>query len=79
MTLEALQKKTIKRLALVQDREAHECINQIIDESTAVYVLTESQILKFDKADDELKTGNFIDGDEMDKRVAKWPKNGIII
>jgi len=72
MTLEALQKKTLKRLALVQDREALERINQIIDESTNVYVLTDAQILKFEEADEELKTGNFIDGDEMDKRVAKW-------
>ena len=72
MTLEALQKKTLKRLALLQDRGALERINQIIDESTNVYVLTESQILKLEEADEELKSGNFINGDEMDKRVARW-------
>ena len=72
MTLEDLQKKTLKRLALLQDRGALERINQIIDESTNVYVLTESQILKLEEADEELKSGNFINGDEMDKRVARW-------
>jgi ribosomal protein L18 len=72
MTLEALQKKTIKKRALVVDREALERINQIVDETTKVDVLSESQQKKLKEADEELKNGNYIGGDEMDKRVAKW-------
>ena len=73
MTLEALQKKTLKKLASVVDRETLERINQIIDESTDIYILSEPQQEKLKKADEEdLKNGYFIDGDEMNKRVAKW-------
>ena len=72
MTIEALQKKTLKKLASVVDRETLERINQIIDESTEIYILSEPQHEKLKEADEDLKNGNFIDGDEMNKRVAKW-------
>ena len=72
MTLEALQKKTLKKLASVVDRETLERINQIIDESTQVYILSEPLQEKLKAANADLENGNFIDGDEMNKRVAKW-------
>ena len=72
MTLEALQKKTLKKLASVVDRETLERINQIIGESNDIYILSEPQHEKLKKADEDLKNGHFIDGDEMNKRVAKW-------
>ena len=72
MTLEALQKKTLKKISSVVDRETLERINQIIDESTEVYILSEPQLKKLKEVDEDLKNGNFIDGDQMNKRVAKW-------
>lgn len=72
MTLEALQKKILKKLASVVDRETLERINQIIDESTQVYILSEPLQEKLKAANEDLENGNFIDGDEMNKRVAKW-------
>ena len=72
MTLEALQKKTLKKLASVVDRETLERINQIIDESTQVYILSEPLQEKLKAANEDLENGNCIDGDEMNKRVAKW-------
>ena len=72
MTLEALQKKTLKKLANVVDRETLERINQIIDESTDTYILSEPQHKKLIEADEDLQDGNFINEDEMNKRVAKW-------
>lgn len=72
MTLEALQKKTLKKLASVVDRETLERINQIIDESTEIYILSEPLQEKLKEANEDLKNGNFIDGGEMNKRVAKW-------
>lgn len=72
MTLEALQKKTLKKIASVVDREILERINQIIDESNDIYILSQPQHEKLKEADEDLKNGHFIDGDEMNKRVAKW-------
>lgn len=72
MTLEALQKKTLKKLASVVDRETLERINQIIDESTEIYILSEPLQEKLKEANEDLKNGHFSDGDEMNKRVAKW-------
>lgn len=63
MTLEALQKKTLKKLASVVDRETLERINQIIDESTQVYILSEPLQEKLKAANEDLENGNFIDGD----------------
>jgi hypothetical protein len=72
MTVLALQNRVKKNITLIEDKLVLEKINQLIDESYNVYVLSDVQLQMLREADEDLKNGNFIDGDEMELRVAKW-------
>lgn len=72
MTIAALQKRVLKNITSVEDKAVLEKINELIDQTTKVYVLSEYELAKLKQADEDLKNGDFIDGDEMDRRVEKW-------
>ena len=72
MTIKALQKRVKTNISLIDDILVLEKINQLIDESSKIYVLTDSQLQLLKEADENIKNGDFIDGDEMESRVAKW-------
>ena len=72
MTVATLQKRVIENISSVEDKAVLEKINQLIDETSKVYVLSEYELAKLKQADEDLKNGNFIDGDEMDRRIEKW-------
>lgn len=72
MTILDLQKRVKKNISLIEDKLVLEKINQLIDESSKVYVLTDTQLQMLKEADENIKNGDVIDGDEMESRVSKW-------
>lgn len=74
MTIAALQKRVQKNISSVEDKAVLEKINQLIDQTSKVYVLSEYQLELLKEADEDLKNGNFITQDEMDKKVEEWAK-----
>ena len=72
MTILDLQKRVKKNISLIEDKLVLEKINQLIDESSKVYVLTDAQLQMLNEADENIKNGDVIDGDEMELRVSKW-------
>ena len=72
MNVVALQKKLLKQIAEISDESVLKKIDQIVKTNQKVYVLNNFQLQHLKNADCDLKNGNFIDGDEMDKKVEKW-------
>ena len=72
MNVVALQKKLLKQIAEIHDESVLKKIDQIVKTNPKVYVLNDFQLQHLKNADRDLKNGNFIDGDEMDKKVEKW-------
>ena len=72
MNVVALQKKLLKQIAEIHDESVLKKIDQIVKTNPKVYVLNDFQLQHLKNAYSDLKNGNFIDGDEMDKKVEKW-------
>ena len=72
MNVVALQKKLLKQIAEINDVSVLKKIDQIVKTDSKIYVLNDFQLQHLKNADLDLKNGNFIDGDEMDKKVKKW-------
>ena len=72
MNVIALQKKLLKQIAEINDISVLKKIDQIVKTDSKIYVLNDFQLQHLKNADLDLKNGNFIDGDEMDKKVKKW-------
>ena len=72
MNVVALQKKLLKKIAEISDESVLKKIDQIVKTNPKVYVLNDFQLQHLKNADRDLINGNFIDGDEMDKKVEKW-------
>jgi len=74
MTIAALQKRVVQNISLVNDEQVLKKINQLIDESSKVYVLSDYQLDLLKEADEDSKTGNIFTQEEMDKKVEEWKK-----
>ena len=72
MTVAALQKRVKQNISSIEDLVVLEKINQLIDETSKVYVLSEDQLLMLKEADEDLKNGYFFTQDEMDEKVKEW-------
>lgn len=74
MTVAALQKRVLKNITSVEDKAVLEKINQLIDQTSKVYILSDYQLEILKEADEDLKNGNFITQEEMDIKVEEWKK-----
>jgi hypothetical protein len=74
MTIAALQKRVVQNISSVNDEQVLKKINQLIDESSKVYVLSDYQLDLLKEADEDSKTGNIFTQEEMDKKVEEWKK-----
>ena len=74
MTIDALQKRVLKNITSVKDEVILKKINQLIDDSSCVYVLSEKQIELLKEADEDIKNGSIFTQEEMDTKVEEWKK-----
>lgn len=72
MTVAALQKRVKQNISSIEDLVVLEKINQLIDETSKVYVLSEDQLEMLKESDEDLKNGYFFTQDEMDEKVKEW-------
>lgn len=72
MTVSALQKRVQQIISLIEDKAVLEKINQIIDKTSKVYILSEFELAKLKEADEDLKNGAVFSQEEMDKHFEKW-------
>ena len=72
MTVTALQNKVKKNITLIKDELILEKINQIIEENSDVYMLSDFQLSKVEKSRKQILDGNFFTEEEMDTKVEKW-------
>ena len=74
MTIEALQKRVLKNITSVKDEVILKKINQLIDDSSKVYILSDEQLDLLKEADEDIKNGNIFTQEEMDIKVEEWKK-----
>jgi len=72
MTVAAMQKRVKENISLLEDKTILEKINQLIDENSQVYILSEKQLELVQEAQEQYKKGDYISQDEMDKKVDLW-------
>lgn len=72
MTVATLQKRVINNIAFVEDKAILEKINQLIDQTAKVYVLSDFELAKLKQADEDIKNGEVFTEEEMDKHVEQW-------
>jgi hypothetical protein len=72
MTTIALKKYLVSKINLIDDDLALEQIKKLIDKNEKIYVLSNYQLEKLKIAEQQLLDGDYIDQDEMDKRVKAW-------
>ncbi len=72
MTVAALQKRVKQNISSIEDLVVLEKINQLIDETSKVYVLSEDQLQMLKEANEDLKNGYFFTQEEMDEKVKEW-------
>jgi predicted rRNA methylase YqxC with S4 and FtsJ domains len=74
MTVATLQKRVKENISFLEDKTILEKINQLIDENSQVYILSEKQLELVKEAQEQYKKGDYITQDEMDKKVDLWSK-----
>lgn len=74
MTTVALRKYLVSKINLLEDNAVLDEIKKIIDKTEKVYVLSEYQLALVKEAREQIKNGDFITEQEMDKKVEKWAK-----
>ena len=74
MTVAALQKRVKQNISSIEDLAVLKKINQLIDESTKEYVLSEHQLELLKEADEDIKNGNVYTQAEMNNLVDQWKK-----
>ena len=74
MTVATLQKRVKENISLINDKSVLETINQIIDENSQVYILSDEQVHLVKEAQEEFKNGDFLNQEDMDKQVEQWAK-----
>ena len=72
MTTIALKKYLVSRINLLEEDSVLDEIKSIIDKNEKVYVLSNSQIKLVNEAQEQIKNGNFITQEEMDRKVEAW-------
>lgn len=72
MTAIAMQKKLIKKISEIEDVSLLESINNYLD--SHAYILSNKQLHLIQEAENQYAKNNFIDSDEMDRKVAEWKK-----
>ena len=74
MTTVALRKYLVSKINLLEDDTVLYEIKKIIDKTEKVYVLSEYQLALVKEAREQIKNGDFITEQEMDKKVEEWAK-----
>ena len=74
MTVATLQKRVKENISFVEDVAVLEKINQLIDATSKVYVLSEYQIKRLQESREQIERGEFLTQEEMDKKVEEWLK-----
>lgn len=74
MTIAALQKRVKQNISLVEDQAVLEKINQLIDETSKVYILSDYQLELLKDADEDIKNNHVFTQAEMDNLVDQWKK-----
>ncbi|MFY8186819.1 MAG: hypothetical protein ACOVLC_02555 [Flavobacterium sp.] len=74
MTIAALQKRVKQNISLVEDQAVLEKINQLIDETSKVYILSDYQLELLKDADEDVKNNHVFTQAEMDDLVDQWKK-----
>ena len=74
MTVATLQNRVKENISLIKDKSVLETINRIIDENSQVYILSDEQVNLVKEAQEEFKTGDFLNQEDMDKQVEQWAK-----
>lgn len=72
MTIAALQKRVKNNISSINDKLVLEKINQIIDENSDVYELSDAQLEKVEKSRNQIASGHFLTQETMDEKVQKW-------
>lgn len=72
MTIAALQKRVKDNISFLKDKSVLEKINQLIEENSQVYILSENQINLVNEAQQQFVNGEYVTQDEMDKNVQAW-------
>jgi hypothetical protein len=72
MTTIALKKYLVSKINLLDDDLVLGKIKKLVDKSEKVYMLSDYQLEKLKIAEQQLLDGDFIDQDEMDKKVEAW-------
>jgi hypothetical protein len=73
-TLE-LKKYLVSKINLIDDYLILNEIVKLIDKKeSTVYQLSEEQVNLVNEAKEQFKNGDYIDQDEMDRRVEEWKK-----
>lgn len=72
MTTIALKKYLVSKINLLDDDSVLDKIKKLVDKNEKVYVLSDYQLEKLKIAEQQLLDGDYIDQDEMDKRVEAW-------
>jgi hypothetical protein len=72
MTAIALKKYLVSKINLLDDDLVLGKIKKLVDKSEKVYMLSDYQLEKLKIAEQQLLDGDFIDQDEMDKKVEAW-------
>jgi hypothetical protein len=72
MTAIALKKYLVSKINLLDDDLVLGKIKKLVDKSEKVYILSDYQLEKLKIAEQQLLDGDFIDQDEMDKKVEAW-------
>jgi hypothetical protein len=67
-------KRVLKNITSVKDEVILKKINQLIDDSSKVYILSDEQLDLLKEADEDIKNGNIFTQEEMDIKVEEWKK-----
>ena len=74
MTVATLQKRVKENISLINDKSILETINRIIDENSQVYILSDEQVNLVKEAQEEFKSGDYLNQKDVDKQVEQWAK-----
>ena len=74
MTVATLQKRVKENISLINDKSVLETINRIIDENSQVYILSDEQVNLVKEAQEEFKSGDYLNQEDVDKQVEQWAK-----
>lgn len=74
MTVATLQKRVKENITLINDKSILEKINQLIEENSQVYILSDEQLSLVKEAQEQFKKGEYITQEAMDIKVEAWKR-----